>query len=274
MTGRPMMLAFAVTALLLLSAPLVWRARSAELRQKWLSWLVIAAVVGPLLWWGRWPAALLAAAVAVVACTEYGRMLRLRRLDVGVLIAAAALLPLVALVHPSWLALLPLALLLAPVVPMLDGDTLGGATRAAYLAFGVIWLAWAPAHLVLAYSDAFLLALAVAICDVTSWVGGKGLGRLPVLSRRFSPVSPNKTIGGLVGGAAGVALLLAGLGEWSASLWVAVAVGAPLGDLIESLFKRQAQIKDAGAWLPGFGGLLDRADSLLLVLPLASVLTR
>jgi phosphatidate cytidylyltransferase len=191
---------------------------------------------------------------------------------VVVLVAAAALLPVVALVHPAWLALLPLVLLLAPVVPMLGGDTAGGATRAAYLAFGVIWLAWAPAHLVIAYSEAFLLALAVAACDVASWVGGKTLGGLPLLSRRFSAVSPNKTVGGLVGGAAGTALLLAALGEWTPSLWVAVAVGAPLGDLIESLFKRQAQVKDAGAWLPGFGGLLDRVDSLLLVLPLATVL--
>jgi len=87
-------------------------------------------------------------------------------------------------------------------------------------------------------------------------------------------VSPNKTVGGLVGGAAGAGLLLGLLGAWNPALWVAVAVGAPLGDLVESLFKRQAGVKDAGAWLPGFGGILDRVDSLLLVLPLAAVLAR
>jgi phosphatidate cytidylyltransferase len=273
-TGRPVLLAVVVTTLLLVGAPLVWLSRSSELRRRWTTWLVIASVVGPLLWWGVWPAAVLAAGVAVLACVEYGRMLRLRRTDVAALVAAGILLPVVAVARPGWLALLPLALLLTPVIPMLSADTTAGGLRAAYLAFGVVWLAWAPAHLVITYGDAFVLALAAAVCDVASWLGGRTLGRLPLLSHRFSGVSPNKTVAGLLGGATGAALLLLTLGEWRPALWCAVAIGAPLGDLVESLFKRQAQVKDTGAWLPGFGGVLDRVDSLLLVLPLAAVLAR
>jgi phosphatidate cytidylyltransferase len=52
-------------------------------------------------------------------------------------------------------------------------------------------------------------------------------------------------------------------------LALVVAVGAVWGDLLESLVKRAAGAKDAGAWLPGFGGLLDRVDSLVVVLPLS-----
>jgi len=48
-----------------------------------------------------------------------------------------------------------------------------------------------------------------------------------------------------------------------------VGVGALWGDLVESALKREFGVKDAGSWLPGFGGILDRIDSLLIVAPLS-----
>src|SRR5215203_5129495 len=83
-------------------------------------------------------------------------------------------------------------------------------------------------------------------------------------------------------------LLGAALGTWllafalppSMPLWlmlalpVIIGVGAVWGDLLESLIKRELGVKDAGAWLPGFGGLLDRADSLVVTIPLIYHLAR
>jgi phosphatidate cytidylyltransferase len=96
-------------------------------------------------------------------------------------------------------------------------------------------------------------------------------------------VSPNKTIEGAygaVGGALAMGLLLKGGFDWlapalSAQLsWGFVLFLAPVlaavgivGDLVESLLKRDAQVKDTGTLLPGTGGVLDRIDSNLLGIP-------
>ena len=119
------------------------------------------------------------------------------------------------------------------------------------------------------YPDAYLLCFAVAATDVAAWCGGKGLRRMRWARRAVSPLSPNKTIGGVVGAVVGAFLILTLLGTISVGLLIAVSIGGLFGDLLESMLKRQAQVKDAGDWLPGFGGLLDRIDSLLVVLPLA-----
>jgi len=104
---------------------------------------------------------------------------------------------------------------------------------------------------------------------------GRIVGRTPL-----SAVSPNKTMEGLIGGMAvafGVAVLIVGRitpfgqdpGDLGSAfvLGVVAALAAPLGDLCESMLKRDLGVKDMGSMLPGHGGLLDRFDALLFVLP-------
>jgi phosphatidate cytidylyltransferase len=120
----------------------------------------------------------------------------------------------------------------------------------------------------------FMVVVAVIANDVGGLFVGSSVGRTPL--REW--VSPNKTIEGAVGGALAsiVALIIFGsqngtwnsMGEWIA-LGLLVAVMAPLGDLVESMFKRNLDVKDFGSIVAGHGGVLDRFDGFFFVLPAA-----
>ena len=128
-------------------------------------------------------------------------------------------------------------------------------------------------------TELLLIALILTIAyDIGAYFSGRSMGRTPLTA-----ISPNKTVEGLVGGmamtvvASVVFVNLLGqfvspvsdnvtLGE-AFILGIAVAIMAPLGDLAESLIKRDLGIKDMGSILPGHGGVLDRVDALLFVLP-------
>ncbi|GAA4338084.1 phosphatidate cytidylyltransferase [Pigmentiphaga soli] len=145
------------------------------------------------------------------------------------------------------------------------------------------WSALAAAH---GRGIAFLLTLLalVWVADIGAYFTGKAFGR-----RKLAPhISPGKTLEGAVGGiACAVVLVLACAafdGTFGAALaarwgWGGAALAALLlaalsiaGDLFESLLKRRAGYKDSSALLPGHGGVYDRIDALIPVLPLAMLL--
>jgi CDP-diglyceride synthetase len=120
---------------------------------------------------------------------------------------------------------------------------------------------------------AFLVAAVITTVayDVTALLVGSSMGRHPLAPS----ISPNKSWEGLLGGAV-AAILVAVIvvhfiHPWTVSkalvFGIVVAVVAPVGDLSQSLIKRQLGLKDMGRILPGHGGFLDRVDGLLFVLP-------
>ena len=109
--------------------------------------------------------------------------------------------------------------------------------------------------------------LLIVASDIGSFFIGKSLGKTAL-----SPISPSKTIEGLIGGimcSITVAIFFALLLRWENPFLIAIFYGilvslmALVGDLIESMMKRDAKLKDSGTFLPGHGGILDRIDSYI-----------
>jgi phosphatidate cytidylyltransferase len=152
---------------------------------------------------------------------------------------------------------------------------------------GVFYIGWLGSHFVglrelpsvvgAPYADGMSYALLPFFlawtCDTAAYAVGRAFGR-----RRLAPaLSPKKSVEGAVGGflatigagALAKAWFAPYLSWWDALLLgVIVGVFAQVGDLVESLLKRDADTKDSSALIPGHGGVLDRFDSLLFAAPL------
>lgn len=122
-----------------------------------------------------------------------------------------------------------------------------------------------------------VVILAVWVGDTFAFLVGRQWGRRLLLPR----VSPKKTVLGAIGGLAGSALVAAvavatfGLGIsplGGVGIGIALGVTGQIGDMAESLLKRQAGVKDSGTFIPGHGGILDRVDALLFALPVGMVM--
>jgi len=159
------------------------------------------------------------------------------------------------------------------LVAMLVGDQPRPTVAIAGTLLGIYWIGLAFAHVELlrqlTHGNGVLLDVLIGtfVGDTGAYIGGRLFGRRPLVPR----ISPNKTVEGLICGmlAAVLAVFIAGLYQtWLTQgqallLGVAVAVLGPLGDMFESLVKRDAGAKDAGTLLGSHGGFLDRLDGAL-----------
>lgn len=235
--------------------------------------------------------ALLIAAIAGIAAWEWAGLLRwpaLRRIAYGLglaLIAAGVTLANPALVEATapqaalptyWLAGF-FWLLVVPAWLRFKWSALPGGALAGVVVILPTWLAIVQLR---SLGPGVLLGIMAAIwlADVAAYFSGKAFGK-----RKLAPnISPGKTWEGAAGAVVAVVTygfvmrVLFGTGGSSALAWLGALVlltaVSILGDLLESLLKRQAGMKDSSAILPGHGGVLDRIDSMTSTLPMVALL--
>jgi len=268
--------------------------------------VAIPAVVG-LLWWGGWPLAGVLAVLGVLGAREVYDLARRHKLEPldGIGLAAAAAIPLAAYwakgsetrwAEPAlFIGALWMLAVLTVAMP-LRGPGRRPLPVAAITVFGALYASALPAFLIAIRHGAGagikswplavlgLLPLALTwICDTAAMAAGSMIG-----GRKLAPVlSPHKTWAGAIGGFVGAVIAAAALGTWVlprfglhldilqlALLGAVLGVVAQVGDVAESLFKREAGVKDSSALIPGHGGVLDRLDSLYFVIPVAAGLYR
>lgn len=273
-----------------------------ELTKRVLFAAVAIPAVAAIAWHGDAALAALLAVTAALAAWEYGRLATAAgaRPMFAWLVALATLLPLA--VHAARLGLwIPPLAWLALVVPALLTAALwqrGSDGRPIEAVATTLFGAWYTGGMLafmytLRYhrfaigNEAGVLLLFFPV--VLTWLNDAGaffVGRAWGRRKLMPSVSPGKTVAGGVGGLlvsavsawAYVAFLLAprtGLGmtvSGAVAFGVAISVAAQIGDLVESMLKREAGVKDSSTLIPGHGGVLDRVDSLLFTVPLGYVL--
>lgn len=273
--------------------------KGSSLSQRIGSALVLLLLIVAIVYWGTWPVVLLTAIGIVVCLLEYYHALRQAdyrpRRMVGIIAglffcAAAALHGTVSL-DLTGIALAS-SILLALISELPRRDREGSLAGWALTFAGACYIGWLLSHYILLRNlDTPLQASWLAPLQIPSgaaWVytvlaitwlqdtGAYLVGRAYGRHKMAPYLSPKKSWEGVIGGfvasvaAALLAVPLLGLPIHygaAALLGIAGGIAGPLGDLAESFIKRQIGVKDASNIIPGHGGVLDRADSMLFTAP-------
>lgn len=249
---------------------------------------------------GGWVLAALLALVAVLAAREFFRMAEVRSArplhllgaaGAAGFVAAAAVAPELGWANPLFAALVTLLVLSSAALaiwtrgvegqPLLSVSvTVFGALYSGLLLASGLLLRELPGVMEPWHGTALVFApvLLTWTNDTVAYFVGRAIGRRKLIPR----VSPGKTVEGTLGAVVGTIIaavayswVLDGFGAYrigpvqAAAFGALISASAVVGDLVESLLKRDVGVKDSGTLLPGHGGALDRFDSLLFTLPIA-----
>lgn len=270
----------------MLAVVLVERKHLHELRQTVLfkrvfSWSVMAPTFLAAIFVGGPVGLLVVLYLILQGIGEYARLVGIARPYAWLLLITGLLTPVLTGLLSEYFLFAPLLFfVLVTSVPIFTGKVAGSHLQVTSTLFGYLYIPFFLSYLIfikLLEPDGLeillLVGIGVALSDIVAFSVGKAFG-----GPKLAPaVSPNKTWAGAAGNLLGAYLAWAIMWFAIPDVWslatrligpAITAAAAVWGDLIESFVKRDFGVKDAGDLLPGFGGLLDRIDSLLVALPI------
>jgi phosphatidate cytidylyltransferase len=266
-----------------------------ELKQRYLSWLVMVPLLAAPILLGAFWVIVAVGLLSLLCYREYARATGLFRDKLLSLVVVLGIVGLTLATLDNWYrlftALTPLTFGVIAATALLTDSPAGYIQRFGLAALGFLLFGTSLGHLGYFANDGnyrpvlILTILCVEANDVFAYCCGKLIG-----GPKLAPhVSPNKTIAGAAGAVMLTTTLAVGLGQfvypcetlaafgvsrllelrYLAVFGVVVSVVGQLGDLMLSAIKRDLGLKDTGRLIPGHGGLLDRFDSLILAAPAA-----
>ena len=250
-----------------------------ELGKRFLGWLIIA----PVFLIGTFVKGVVAAMILFVffylVLAEYIRVVGLQRPYIIYLYILVPITFFTAQYFPGLYSVLPAAAILTlTLVPIFTHHIEDLYMQLSFAGRGYLYLVWSVGHIILIQHLAgtgliMITAIGVALSDVMQYTIGKLIGKHIIAPE----VNPRKAWEGLIGDLLGAGLAVYLLrfalpSEFTIIhqiiLIVLIGLGSAWGDLISSMIKRVANVKDWGQIIPGHGGLLDRANSMVIVIPL------
>ncbi len=267
----------------------------AGFKKRALSAVVLVAVLGSALIYGKWYLWVLMLFASLMGFFEFTRAMRdvserdNMKPDALEIIGYTGIVALYLVIYfsnsPLYMLYILLLILIASMITYVLQYPKHTTANMMQIFFGVVYVGFMLAFVYMTRMDdkgvitVWLIFIASWICDTAAYLTGMAIGR-----HKLAPkLSPKKSIEGSIGGVIGSALVgfiyahIMGLGDVAVFIALISGIGAIIsqfGDLLASAIKRDHEIKDYGNLIPGHGGILDRFDSVIITAPIVYILTQ